>query len=642
MATKSKSKSNQPKKTFEVKAWWIHTLYIIALLFIIVKVYKQVYDEKLYLGGDNAVYYINAKALMRGQGYTNIHLPEQQPANHYPPGYAFISAGIMKVFGDDIEVMNKANGYFLFGSIVFLYFILINLTGNKHLSFVIALLSALNLHLLNFSTIAMSEIPFLFTSLATVFFLMRVNKDEFSFKDYNLWLMLFFMVVSYYIRTAGLSLVGGVILYFLFARNWKMATVCVVVFIMLAMPWYLRSKALGGGGYEHQLTMINPYRPELGKMATVKDWYNRVEKNVKRYVSMEIPSAVMCYKIENYNKAKPEDRKWGLGIFLSLLGILGLFALKNYRWLVIAYLAGTAFIVALWPDAWYGTRFILPAIPFIYLLLILPVYEGLNWLAEKIKLPENLRVVILPFVFLAFLTVEKKGITYLETFAKGLMNPAYTNYFELAKFAKQNLPKEAVVVCRKPELFFLYADRKCTNFLNSNNTDSLINNMKEVGATHLVIEQLGYGSTGRYLYPAVQKNPEKFKLVKQVKNPDTYLFEINHDRGYTGDMVDGKRNGKGSSRYADGTTYEGDWVDDKREGFGVFTWPNGMKFEGEFKNNVRNGKGIIYMKDGNVLHAIWVNDTINGPGKMFDKEGKLLQQGMMKNNLFVNPNEGKK
>ncbi len=640
MAVKTKSKTKEVKSS-PVNSWWIHAVYIVALLVVIVQVYNKVYDKKLYLGGDNAVYYINAKAFMEGKGYTNIHQPSQEPANHYPPGYSFISAGVMTVFGDDIEVMNKANGFFLFGSMVLLYFILISLTGNKHLSFVITLLSALNLHLLNFSTIAMSEIPFLFTSLATVLFLMRINKDEFSFKDYNFWLMLFFMMASYYIRTAGISLVGGVILYFLFERKWKLAGISAAVFILLALPWYLRSKSLGGGSYEHQLSMVNPYRPELGKMEG-KNWITRVEKNVKRYVSMEIPSAVMCYKIENYNKSKPEDHKWAFGIFLSLLGILGLFTLKKYRWLVIAYLVGTAFIVALWPDAWYGTRFILPAIPFIYLLLILPVYEGLNWLGNKIKLSENFRIVFLPFIFLAFIYVEKGGIKYLQAYAKGMMNPAYTNYFELAKFAKKNLPKDAVVVCRKPELFFLYADRRVTNFLNSNNADSLINNMKEVGATHLVIEQLGFGSTGRYLYPAVQKNPEKFKLVKQMKNPDTYLFEINHDRGYVGGMANGKRNGKGSSNYADGTTYEGDWVNDARSGYGVFTWPNGMKFEGEFKNNVRNGAGIIHMADGSVLHATWVNDTINGPGKLYNKEGKLTQEGLMKNNNFVKQNAGKK
>ena len=81
----SKSKTTQPKKSFELKAWWIHTLYIIALLFVIVKVYKQVYDEKLYLGGDNAVYYITAKSLMKGEGYTNIHLPSKEPANRMSP-----------------------------------------------------------------------------------------------------------------------------------------------------------------------------------------------------------------------------------------------------------------------------------------------------------------------------------------------------------------------------------------------------------------------------------------------------------------------------------------------------------------------------------------------------------------------------
>lgn len=617
------------------KRYGVHALYLLVLLLVTMQVYKKVYDEKLYLGGDNVVYYINAKALMQGEGYTNIHSPANDPANHYPPGYALISAVTMTLFGDDIEVMNKANGFFLFGSLVFFYLIMIRMTGNMHLSFVIALLSGLNFHVLNFAIIAMSEIPFIFTSLAALFFLMRTTRESFSFlKDYNFWLFLFFLILSYFIRTAGIAMIGGVILYFLFERKWKMAGVVLAGFLLFAFPWFLRSSSLGGSSYARQLVLKNPYQPELGKMKTA-DWFTRIGKNAKRYVSMEIPSALLGYKIENYKEPRPEDKRWITGILFIALGAIGLFRLKAFKWLIIIYMVGTAFIVSLWPDVWFGTRFILPVIPLMFLVVILPLYEGLAWVVQRAGLKENLSFTLLPFVFLAFIPFQKDGITYLETAAKNPMHPNYQRYFELAKYAKVSIPSNAVVVCRKPELFYLYADRKVISYISTTDTDSLINDMQSRGATHVVLEQLGFASTGRYLSPAIQKYPEKFKMIKHLQNPDTYLFEIHYDMGYTGEMKDGKRHGKGLTRHPDGSSYEGEWVDGVKQGTGVFVWANGMRFEGEFSNNLRNGKGVMLLENGNILEGFWVNDTLNGYGKLSTKDGVLIQEGMMKNNTFV-------
>jgi hypothetical protein len=42
----------------------------------------------------------------------------------------------------------------------------------------------------------------------------------------------------------------------------------------------------------------------------------------------------------------------------------------------------------------------------------------------------------------------------------------------------------------------------------------------------VIIEQLGFSSTAKYLVPAVQKNPDKFEVVYQLKNPDTYLLKF--------------------------------------------------------------------------------------------------------------------
>jgi hypothetical protein len=56
--------------------------------------------------------------------------------------------------------------------------------------------------------------------------------------------------------------------------------------------------------------------------------------------------------------------------------------------------------------------------------------------------------------------------------------------------------------------------------------DEVIAGMERSGVTHVVIDQMGYASVGRYLVPAVQQRPERFRLVLQLPNPDTYLLEL--------------------------------------------------------------------------------------------------------------------
>ncbi len=612
-------------------------LYFFIIMIVVIIVYNKVYDKKLYLGGDNAVYFITAKAIADGQGYTNINSPANQPATWYPPGYPFISAMVMKVFGEKIEVMNKANGFFLFGSLIFLYLISLRFTKNKHLSFVITIITALNVHLLSYSFIAMSEIPFVFTSLGALAFFMRWKKEGLPFKDYNFWVFLVFLILSYYIREFGIVLIGASLLFLLLERKWKLAIIVFAAFILCAFPWYVRNKLVTGSRYESQLVMKNPYKPELGNMRAA-DWFARIENNAVRYASLEIPSAMLGYSIDNtntYNNTTPKDRNWFIGILFVLLVVAGLLRVREHKWLLIFYLAGTFAVLMLWPDVWVGIRFILIIIPLIYMLAILTVYDGLLWLSGKINLQGKTRVSVIPFLFLAYIFVLQDGIGFLSKNAKGYYPAPYYQYFELAKWVKLNLPASSVVVCRKPELFYLYANCKTVNFLNTLNADSLISNLKAEGATHVVIDHLGFSSTVHYLLPAIKKDYEKFKLIKQTADPENFLYEIHYECGYTGEMQNGKKNGKGVSRYAEGQIYDGYWKDDKKDGKGVFTWPNGMKFDGYFTNDLRNGEGIQYYENGNMLKGTWTHDTLNGYAKLMDPKGKIIKEGITKNDKFV-------
>ena len=60
---------------------------------------------------------------------------------------------------------------------------------------------------------------------------------------------------------------------------------------------------------------------------------------------------------------------------------------------------------------------------------------------------------------------------------------------------------------------------------------------------------------------------------------------LNLDNGdkYKGDVVDGKKHGKGRYTFANGNKYEGSYKDDKMNGKGRFTFKaEGNEYEGDF------------------------------------------------------------
>src|SRR5437773_1192677 len=101
------AKNKQAEKPFISKSvmTWV---YLILLTIILFNVYKYIYDKKVFVGGDNAVYYITGLSIASGHGYTNFHSPGNAPANHFPVGYPAIISLIIKVFGDNMEIVKAA------------------------------------------------------------------------------------------------------------------------------------------------------------------------------------------------------------------------------------------------------------------------------------------------------------------------------------------------------------------------------------------------------------------------------------------------------------------------------------------------------------------------------------------------------
>ncbi|MFQ5750795.1 MAG: hypothetical protein ACE5HI_02260, partial [bacterium] len=196
--------------------------------------------------------------------------------------------------------------------------------------------------------------------------------------------------------------------------------------------------------------------------------------------------------------------------------------LKNYKLLLMSYFIGTFGILLLWPNVWFGTRFLLPSVPLLIYCLFNGIYEVIAFGLSKINFtPKFHPLYLLVFIFIFFPKIKE-----LKAQANSSYPSNWKNYFATARWVKSNTAHDVVVCCRKPVMFYLFADRYTTGYKNTLDDQELIEGLKQNDVDYVVLEQLGFGSTYRYLYPAIKKNPGLFPVVFHLKNPDTYLLKF--------------------------------------------------------------------------------------------------------------------
>lgn len=76
---------------------------------------------------------------------------------------------------------------------------------------------------------------------------------------------------------------------------------------------------------------------------------------------------------------------------------------------------------------------------------------------------------------------------------------------------------------------------------------------------------------------------------------------------YSGMISQGKRNGEGTMKYANGDIYTGLWVNDKREGQGTLTSISGDKYIATWHNDVMDGNVELIYSDGRIENRTYIN-----------------------------------
>jgi len=534
---KTPIQNTSKQSSFHLKESWLDILALLLITIVFIGIYYYSFDEKVSLNGDNASYYLLGKGIVNGEGYVLYNDLLSKPHSHFPPGYPLIISFLM-LFSKSTFFIKLANGAFLLASCFLFFSILKKCKIQLSVILVSIIFLLFNYHIVNSSVAMMSEIPFLFFSLLSLLLLMRVDFNSDYWKSGTFWFFILSLGFTFHIRTVGIALVAGILFYLLLEKRFKAVGIVSGGFILTLMPWAIRNHIQGiGGSYRDQLLKINTYRPDLGD-AGFSDFITRIGKNLYRYVSKEIPSAMVPFREVHYKvDALPMD--WIIGFSSIALILLGIYKLPRYRNLFFGYIAGTFPILMLWPDVWNSPRFLLPLIPLMVFLAVYALTSLINFLLSYIKLNSWLTpIFILPFLmyftqdYVPIKDINRQSypITRLKVQADNGRMLKWNNYFKIAEYCRKNLKESDIVACRKPQLFHIYSDRFTTFYPFESDDKKLLDNLKKKDVRYVVVEQLGFSSTGKYLVPAINKNKQYFRQILHLKNPDTYLFEFKAPR----------------------------------------------------------------------------------------------------------------
>ncbi len=498
-----------------------HHMVILAVL-VALGSYAYTLDEKLDLNGDNVKYYLLGRSLATGQGYSELWQSGQPTHYSYPPVYPLLIALAIVVFGmENFLAVKWMNGLFFLLCVVLVYRLSCFWTRQKALAAAMALAIAFNANLLAFGSMMMTEIPFVFFTLLGLWFAGKIPEHtENPVIDRHFLATMVCFGLAYYTRTAGLACLFGITVYFAIRRRWSYLAAAVGGSMLIMLPWSIWGRRGQGSSYLRLLLLRDPYAPEAG---TIGPWglLERLYSNLFRYIHTEIPEAFFPGWFGPHNDLRVLG--WIVGIGIFTVASYGLWKLPRFNLLLLSYLAGTFGMILVWPEVWYGIRFVLPVVP----LLLILFYHGLVVaVSTSIRRP-GFPSGFFPLLCGALIFASNAGAVHRRhQYARAPYPAAWANYFSLAAWARENTPEDAVIACRKPEFFYLFSNRPCVLYAFDPDQRAVIAQMKADDVRYVILAPLGFGTTSLYLVPALRAHQELFRPIVHLPHPDTFLIEF--------------------------------------------------------------------------------------------------------------------
>jgi hypothetical protein len=485
-------------------AWRSPELLALAcLLALHVGLAALMFDPMPSIGGDDARYMALAEALGSGLGYRDVHRPGQPLHEFYPPLYPALLALVRSAGGGIVAY--KALSVACSTASVALAFLLARgrLAPAGALAFAAAW--ALSRPLLMSSHEVLTEALFVALVLAALAAAERPQEQRAAPA-----LAIAAAVLAYATRSAGLALLAALPLAWCLERRFAAALAAAAAGAVAVAAWAAWGAWVpdaGDPGYLDVLLLVDPYAPERGQLGS-GEVVARALQNLWSYASRSLPDALA-------------GRPWPAPLALTAGGIvlaLALWAAVRARRprAVECFAACYLGLLLLWSGRWVSVRYLLPLLPCLLLLAM----QGVAELAGS-------RRALVPAAGLLLALLALPGDLGLAWANRGCLaararqgdlacySRPYRAYFELARWAGEHLPRDAVVISRKPHSFSYFSGLQSDVYPFTSDQSRLLAFLEEVGATHVVVDTLS-STTSRFLVPAIRAVPGRFVIVKRL------------------------------------------------------------------------------------------------------------------------------
>lgn len=485
------------------------------------------FDSRVSLSGDDSFYIIRASDFIQSFKYPGFQ----------GPLYPMVLSIFVALFGISLVPLKIFSMLLVMG---FMYFFFLAYRSRIPATLLVISLSliSINSFVLYYSSQTYNEAFYLFVQVIAVFVFFRYFIDnEISVSDklnlkrhLLLALCLLALTLTKNIGFSAVFAVGG---YFIFRGQWKNLLFSILAFGLLMlvfqgvkfMFWHdagLQFSSQGSG-----LLNKDYYNPQAGK-EDLAGFFTRLVDNSQLYISKHFVSMLGLRTLETNMSVNSGVT---LLVYLLAIGSLVITFRKNSYLFFTGLLTGSFLLISfvILQVKWDQSRLIIPAVP----MLILMIFAFIYYLS-KIQTLKLLQVVIPALALLVFLQSFALTVSSVKSNQEisgryGGLTPDWKNYLKASEWAATNLPKQAIVACRKPSLSFVYG--KGRNFygimqLPSYNTDLFIKNCLKNQSSYMLFNYSEF--SGRQL------TNQLYSMLKQ--NMAAMLFI--GDSVYFADLID--------------------------------------------------------------------------------------------------------
>jgi len=488
-------------------------VWLVAILAAHAALALLLFNPQPFTGGDNAHYMILAESISTGQGYRDLHVVDAPLHAKYPPLYP-LALSVVRSSGGGLVAFKALSIAFTTASLAFLFLFGTRRLGRKS-ALLVTGIAAVNPVLLEYSHWVLSEATFVLFVLVALWAIDREDQDW-----HWIGLALGAAVLAYLTRTAGLALLLALVLSLGWHRRWTRFGVAGLVTAAAVGAWWrwvANAVASGAVGYGTDFLRVNPYSADQGFVGP-GGLLVRAGVNSWMYASSVLP------KMLGGDTGVP-----GMVTTLATIAALVVLGSALLAWcrgikrgrvpeLFALFYAG---LILVWPTLWTDGRFLLPLLP---VLLVLAA-DGLGQafaIADR-KAPGWTLPVVAAAIMLLSVPINAQRVLVTGA-CRGernrgdelaCYNPMWRSFVESARWVREETAADAVVVSRKPRMFFYFARRQTAPFPLLGEDAEKLAAFESADADYVVISGSPPGSD-IFLVPLILRNPDYFRPLYET------------------------------------------------------------------------------------------------------------------------------